>query len=67
MSTVRSWAMADYPDWFYYPSHAEPPTWVVDFVAVVRSCQAAIESRSINSLTSDQVLAVLRPGLTELG
>jgi hypothetical protein len=59
--------MADYPDWFYFPSHSEPPGWVADFVGVVRSCQVSIESRSIDSLTSDQVLAVLRPGLTELG
>jgi hypothetical protein len=59
--------MADYPDWFYYPPHTEPPTWVTDFVGVVRSCQSSIESRAIDSLTSDHVLAFLRLGLTELG
>ena len=59
--------MSDYPDWFYFPSHAEPPGWVTDFVRVIESCRASIESRSIDSLNSDQVLAILRPGLTELG
>jgi hypothetical protein len=59
--------MADYPDWFYYPSHAEPPAWVTEFIGVVRSSRVSIESRSVEALTSDQVLAFLRPGLTKPG
>jgi hypothetical protein len=59
--------VADYPDWFYYPSHAEPPVWVANFVDVVNSSRASIESRSVDALTSDLVLAFLRPGLTALG
>jgi hypothetical protein len=64
---VPSNAVADYPDWFYYPSHAEPPAWVAGFVAVVKAARSSIESRSIDALTSDHVLAFLRPGLVELG
>jgi hypothetical protein len=40
---------------------------VNDFVDVVRTSRASIESRSVDSLTSDQVLALLRPGLEKLG
>jgi hypothetical protein len=40
---------------------------VDDFVDVVRSSRASVESRSVESLTSDQVLAFLRPGLEKLG
>jgi hypothetical protein len=59
--------MADYPDWFYYPPPAQPAAWVADFVEVVRSARPSVESRSVDALTSDQVLAFLRPGLEALG
>jgi hypothetical protein len=59
--------VVDYPNWFYYPPPAQPPTWVEDFVEVVRSARSSIESRSVDALTSDQVLAFLRPGLQSLG
>lgn len=59
--------MADYPDWCYYPLHDEPPEWVVKFVAVVAGARAEIESRAVESLSSDRVLSFLRPGLEELG
>ena len=57
----------DYPDWFYYPAHEQPPSWVGTFVGIVASCRTEIESRSVSSLTSDQVLGILRPGLVGLG
>ena len=56
-----------YPEWFYYPSHDQPPAWVRDFVAAVTGVRSEIESRSVEGLTSDTVLAFLRPGLVELG
>jgi hypothetical protein len=56
-----------YPDWTYYPAHDQPPSWVTLFVAAVAACRTEIESRSVSSLTSDRVLAVLRPFLVELG
>jgi hypothetical protein len=59
--------VADYPDWFYYPSHDQPRDWVTDLVDVIRSSRDSIESRSVESLTSDQVLAFIRPGLQKLG
>jgi hypothetical protein len=60
-------AVLGYPDWTYYPVHDQPPAWVTEFVAAVAACRVDIESRSVSSLTSDQVLAVLRPRLMELG
>ena len=59
--------MADYPDWTYYPQQDRPPTWVHEFINVVQSARDEIESRTVSSLTSDKVLAFLRPGLESLG
>jgi hypothetical protein len=56
-----------YPDWTYYPSHDPSPEWVLTFIKVVESCFNDIASRSVDSLTSDQVLSILRPGLVALG
>jgi hypothetical protein len=39
----------------------------VDFVGGVADCRVQIESRSVESLTSDKVLGLLRPGLLKLG
>lgn len=59
--------MNAYPDWFYYPEHERPPDWVSSFVDVVAACKPEIESSSVEALTSDKVLAILRPGLLGLG
>lgn len=56
-----------YPNWFYYPSHDRPPQWVHDFVAVIVAARGSIESRSVEHLKSDVVLAELLPGLEGLG
>lgn len=56
-----------FPEWFYYPPSVRPPTWVDSFIRVVAEAKEQIESASISELTSDKVLAVLRPGLTALG
>lgn len=60
-------AVSDYPDWCYYPLHDEPPEWVIQFVAVVAGARGEIESRAVESLSSDRVLSFLRPGLEALG
>jgi hypothetical protein len=60
-------AGAEYPEWFYYPSHSPAPGWVSDFIAVVAGARSEIESRSVDELKSDVVLAHLRPGLEALG
>lgn len=57
----------DYPEWFYYPAHTPPPEWVHEFIAVVAGARSTIESRSVDELKSDVVLAELRPGLEALG
>jgi hypothetical protein len=56
-----------YPEWFYYPSRTRPPSWVDDFVEVVRQARGEIDSGTVASLTSDRVLAHLAPGLAPLG
>lgn len=56
-----------YPSWTYYPSRSPAPHWVNDFVDVVAAAQETIDSRNAEGLTSDKVLAVLRPGLENLG
>jgi hypothetical protein len=59
--------MTVYPEWIYYPSHIRPPDWVPPFLAAVAAAQASIDSHSVDRLTSDLVLAQLRPGLQALG
>jgi hypothetical protein len=57
----------NYPEWFYYPAHDQPPQWATSFVAAVGTARIDIESQTVDSLTSDKVLAFLRPGLEGLG
>ena len=59
--------MMAYPDWFYYPDRERPPEWVEPFIAVVAASATSITSGSVAGLTSDKVLAVLRPALEALG
>jgi hypothetical protein len=59
--------VAAYPEWFYFPARDRPPAWAFDFVSVVESAERQIGSTSVDSLTSDKVLAALRPGLINLG
>jgi hypothetical protein len=57
----------EYPDWFWYPPWKPPEVWVAEFIGVVRAAQAQIGSTTVSGLTSDRVLAALRPGLEGLG
>ena len=59
--------MTTCPEWIYYPPHVRPPEWVPPFLAAVAAAQSSIDSHSVDSLTSDLVLAQLRPGLKSLG
>ena len=56
-----------YPDWIYYPIREAPPRWAHDFVQAVAGARTAIDSADVSDLTSDRVLAELRPGLETLG
>ena len=56
-----------YPDWIYYPIREAPPQWAHDFVQAVAGTRTAIDSADVSDLTSDRVLAELRPGLQTLG
>ena len=57
----------DYPSWCYYPTSDRPAQWVIDVIQVVAAAQADIDSAKAAHLTSDNVLAFLRPGLEGLG
>lgn len=59
--------MSAYPDWMFYPPRARPPTWVQDFLGVVETARDLVDSEKVPGLTSDAVLARLRPGLEGLG
>ena len=52
-----------YPLWSYYPSRQKPPPWVVELIEAVEQSKADIDSKSVSGLTSDKVLAELRPRL----
>jgi hypothetical protein len=62
--------MTTYPRWKYYPSNTKAAKWVPDFVAVVASAKATINTEFAarsGSSKSDEVLAALRPGLLSQG
>lgn len=59
--------MPDYPSWTYYPTRDRPPDWVSAFIGVVQGARPQIESAHVDGLTSDSVLARLRPGLEGIG
>ena len=61
---------AHYPQWSYFPRNTHPPEWVGQFVSVVNSAADRIDTRDVTTslgLTSDGVLAALRPGLVAQG
>lgn len=60
-------AVSDYPSWTYYPPRDRPPAWVTEFTAAVSAAEGSIRSETISGLTSDAVLAELRPHLEQLG
>ena len=56
-----------YPLWSYYPSREKPPAWVTQLIAAVKEAKEEIDSESVLGLTSDKVLAALRPQLESIG
>jgi len=56
-----------YPEWFYFPAWTSPPDWVAPLVGVIAAARASIDSGTVTGLTSDKVLASLRPSLQKLG
>jgi hypothetical protein len=58
----------DYPAWKYYPLNSNPPEWVVEVVNVLNRAELQISTVNAHTgLSSDEVLAHLRPGLETLG
>lgn len=57
-----------YPAWKYYPLNSTPPEWVYEVVDVVDRAGLRISTVEAHTgLSSDAVLAELRPGLEALG
>lgn len=59
--------MTTYPRWTYYPTRDRPPAWAAAVVSAVETTQTAIDSTKVRGLTSDKVLARLRPQLEPIG
>ena len=58
----------DYPAWKHYPLNSRPPDWVTEVVNVVNRAELQISTVAAHTgLSSDDVLAALRPGLEALG
>jgi hypothetical protein len=59
--------MPIYPRWTYYPTRDAPPEWVSRVVGAFASVEDLIRSVDVSGLTSDKVLAELRPYLERIG
>src|SRR5713101_2134393 len=59
--------MADYPLWRFYPPSDRPPEWARTFVGIVAIAESEVSSKKNHGLTSDSVLARLRPALEAAG
>ena len=62
--------MADsgsYPNWKWYGESESLPSWVEPFIKVFSDAQTEIDSDHVRGLKSDDVLAVVQPGLSALG
>ena len=65
---MRQAAGVTYPHWKFYPLNATPPEWVGEVVNVVNRAELTISTvEGHTGLSSDDVLAELRPGLESLG
>lgn len=61
-----------YPLWTYFPRNVRPPQWASDLAGVVAAVSGSVDSERIpdeaaDRLSSDAVLAHLRPGMEALG
>ncbi len=57
----------EYPRYIYFPRPAKPPGWVAEVSKVFADASDAISTEAGVHKTSDEVLAVLRPGLERIG
>ena len=56
-----------YPKWQYFPSYAQAPSWVENFIRVVSTHRDEIDSIVVENLTSDRVLSYIADDLAGLG
>jgi len=67
MSSLILAAKPPYPNWRFYPSRDPAPDWVADLVGAFAKASGAIDSRVHTGVSSDQVLAAVRPALVANG
>ncbi len=58
---------ASYPSWKFYPSRSPAPDWVEEVLGCFRDVRSEIDSREQSGVSSDSVLAHIRPGLETAG
>lgn len=58
---------ASYPSWKFYPSRSPAPDWVEDVLGCFRDVRQAIDSQEQSGVSSDNVLARIRPELEAAG
>lgn len=60
-----------YPAWVYFPRNRRPPDWVEQLIATVALAKSTIDTELLpldsERRSSDDVLAILRPGLESAG
>ena len=59
--------VSPYPSWKYYPSRDPAPGWVPPVIEAFAVAGPSIDSRENTGVSSDTVLAALRPALLGLG
>ncbi len=59
--------MGEYPVWSSYPASTVPEQWMLGVVGAFRDVADQIDSTKVDGLSSDGVLALVRPGLEAIG
>lgn len=65
MSSGQVRERGPYPTWKFYPSRSPAPPWVDDVLGAFATAADDIDSRTQTGVSSDAVLAAVRPGLLE--
>lgn len=58
---------ADYPEYIFFPRSVEPPSWVDPLVDCFAAVRASIDTQARQRNTSNNVLALVAPGLRGSG
>jgi hypothetical protein len=67
MTARRQRKVKAFPSWIYFPLNVTPPEWATALAGVVAAAPTIGTGNARTGLSSDEVLALLAPGLTALG